>query len=73
MESVSRLGYPGERPGNTDLRTVELADQTLNTDDLKLFLQKFNPAAADKAPIFVPIDLDSGTCTSECRLSARLR
>lgn len=44
----------------THLCTVELADQTLNTDDLKQFLQKFNPDAADTLPIFVPIDLDSG-------------
>ncbi len=53
-------------PGDTHLLTVELADQTLNADDLKQFLQKFNPAAADTLPIFNPIDLDSSKFLSLC-------
>ncbi|KAI0833489.1 subtilisin-like protein [Trametes gibbosa] len=38
---------------------VELADQTLNANDLKLFLEKFNPEAANQLPTFFGIDTES--------------
>ncbi|KAI0775195.1 subtilisin-like protein [Trametes elegans] len=44
----------------TDKNTVgvvELADQSLNGEDLHLFLQQFNPAAANQLPTLVGIDL----------------
>ncbi|KAI0367778.1 subtilisin-like protein [Pilatotrama ljubarskyi] len=40
---------------------VELGDQLLNANDLKQFLQMFNPAAAGTLPQFDPIDEDSTT------------
>ncbi|KAI0635946.1 subtilisin-like protein [Trametes polyzona] len=40
---------------------VELAEQTLNADDLDIFLKQFNPEAAGTLPVFVGIDTDSQT------------
>ncbi|EIW57555.1 subtilisin-like protein [Trametes versicolor FP-101664 SS1] len=54
--------YPNlTETGKNSIGVVELADQTLNADDLTLFLQKFNPDAAGILPAFQPIDLDSDT------------
>ncbi|KAI0649097.1 subtilisin-like protein [Trametes meyenii] len=49
--------YPDlkETDRNT-VAVVELADQTLNSDDLAMFLKKFNPEAAKALPSFIPID-----------------
>ncbi|KAH9850386.1 subtilisin-like protein [Lenzites betulinus] len=52
--------YPDlQETSRNTIAVVELADQTLNADDLQTFLKMFNPDAAGSLPTFVPIDLDS--------------
>ncbi|KAI0661744.1 subtilisin-like protein [Cubamyces menziesii] len=52
--------YPNltETKKNT-IGVVELGDQLLNLGDLKMFLEKFNPNAAENVPKFIGIDTDT--------------